>query len=374
MNLKWLLKTSLTILKNFLYDHCSKVNFSVTYKCNQLCQTCNIWNIYKKNPELKKQEFSLKEFNIFFKKNPHLIWVSLTGGEPFLREDISDIICSAIENIRNLRVISITTNGSMPEKIENDIYKILNFTENPPFLFISISLNGPQSVHNALSRVSDSYQRALETFRRLDKINKKYNKLKVGFEYTFSRFNSGRLRDTLRSLAKEDIVISLDKWTFPVAQESCYYNLSSQTRLSPNLDMLNQELNWIFKKYPKKFFENPFSLISYTYLKLAFRYANTKNRFPCAAITHSCFIDPYGMVYPCIFMLKKLGDLRTNDFSLKKILRSKKTERTKELLKRNCQGCWTPCEAYQSIVFKPSLFFKSLMKSKHEKRRDRQAK
>lgn len=122
INLIELSGTSLAVLKKFIYDRQSKVNFSVTYKCNQHCKTCNIWRIYEKNPESKEHEFSLEEFDSFFKKNRNLIWISFTGGEPFLRKDISDILCSA-NSSKGLRIISITTNGLLPKKLRMTFIK-----------------------------------------------------------------------------------------------------------------------------------------------------------------------------------------------------------------------------------------------------------
>ena len=358
INLIELSRTGLAVLKKFTYDHQSKVNFSVTYKCNQRCQTCNIWNIYEKNPESEERECSLEEFRAFFEKNRNLIWASFTGGEPFLRKDISDILCLA-NSIKGLKIISITTNGTLPRKTENDIQKVLGSPRGFSF-FISISLNGPEIIHDDLSGIKGSYQKALETFRRLSRIECSDNRLKVGFEYTLSRFNAGRFEDTLKNLAEEGITIGLDRFTFAVAQQSPYYYLPAEAQVSPNLDMLNRELNWIVKRYPKNFFKNPLGLVPYTYLKFAIEYANKRERLPCTAVTHSCFIDPYGTVYPCVFMPSKLGELRSNDFSLDKILRRRESAEVRRSLKKDCEGCWTPCEAYQAIIFKPYLLFKTL--------------
>jgi len=97
---------------------------------------------------------------------------------------------------------------------------------------------------------------------------------------------------------------------------------------------------------------NPISLIEDKYLILGKKYLETKKTpMKCNIFNLSCFIDPYGNVYPCTIFNKKLGNLRENDYNLKNILTSKTAKRIKkEIIKNKCPGCWTPCEAHQMII------------------------
>ncbi len=72
-------------------------------------------------------------------------------------------------------------------------------------------------------------------------------------------------------------------------------------------------------------------------------------RIPCRAASSSFFIDPYGYVYPCLFIEEALGNLR--DEGLSKIWRSKAAgEARTRISKGECPGCWVECEAYREIV------------------------
>jgi len=85
-----------------------KINFSITSACNSRCQTCNVWREFKKNPNITKSDLSLKEIEKIFKTFPKsIIWLSLSGGEPFLRDDLVLICKKAVENIPSLCLISI---------------------------------------------------------------------------------------------------------------------------------------------------------------------------------------------------------------------------------------------------------------------------
>jgi radical SAM protein with 4Fe4S-binding SPASM domain len=65
----------------------------------------------------------------------------------------------------------------------------------------------------------------------------------------------------------------------------------------------------------------------------------------------SCFIDPWGVVYPCIAYSKPLGRLRETGMRLEPIWIAAETAQLQgEIWQGNCPNCWTACEAYQSIL------------------------
>jgi MoaA/NifB/PqqE/SkfB family radical SAM enzyme len=71
-------------------------------------------------------------------------------------------------------------------------------------------------------------------------------------------------------------------------------------------------------------------------------------RLPCSAGSDSLFLDPYGNVYPCIFMDEKMGNAR--EAPLEAIWRSPETSEARRKVKRGeCPGCWVECEAFRDI-------------------------
>ena len=71
----------------------------------------------------------------------------------------------------------------------------------------------------------------------------------------------------------------------------------------------------------------------------------------CHALRASCFIDPWGVVYPCISYSKPIGRLRDTGMRLEPIWAGLEATRTQqEIWAGNCPQCWTACEAYQSIL------------------------
>ncbi|NTV23536.1 MAG: radical SAM protein, partial [Nanoarchaeota archaeon] len=94
-----------------------------TFICNAKCGHCFNWdNLNKHKPE---EELSLEEFEKISKSfDKKLRFLNLSGGEPFLRKDISEMCHHFVKNNPGLVSISIPTNGLLPKKIREETEKI----------------------------------------------------------------------------------------------------------------------------------------------------------------------------------------------------------------------------------------------------------
>ena len=310
-----LLSFGVKIAKRVIFPEVSRANFALTYSCNQKCKTCNIWHIYSKNSELKEAELRLDEVEKIIERN-NLIWVSYTGGEPFLREDTGEIL---MLSLNRLGMVSIVTNGYNPEFIESSVRKALNRSKDS-ILTLNVSLEGKEEVHNSMARTPSSFVNAIETLNRLNSI--KNERLKLGIEYMASRFNRGEFLNVkqISKVLKVGLTITYEQ------QASFYRNLEQNSepleklRVAPSANLIG--------------------LASYLFSKKS----SSKK---CVACQYSCFIDPYGNVNPCIFFADvKLSNLRESNYHI--II----SNECKKVIK-SCKGCLTPCETYATMVFRP---------------------
>ncbi len=79
----------------------------VTYRCNAKCYMCHTW----KHPSKKEEEFTP---DLIQKIPDGMQFINITGGEPFLRDDLDEIIAIALTKTRRL---VISTNGYFTKKI-----------------------------------------------------------------------------------------------------------------------------------------------------------------------------------------------------------------------------------------------------------------
>ncbi|MDI6738342.1 MAG: radical SAM protein, partial [Nanoarchaeota archaeon] len=79
----------------------------VTNKCNANCRHC----FYKSELNIEKEEISLSQIEKIAKTLKHpLATLMLSGGEPFLRNDIVEV-CKIFLKHNKTRRITISTNG-----------------------------------------------------------------------------------------------------------------------------------------------------------------------------------------------------------------------------------------------------------------------
>jgi len=77
------------------------LTFSLTNVCQSRCKTCNIWELYKIHPEKRNEELILEEIEEIFRSMGHIYVFNVSGGEPFLRSDITEIIAAACRLLSN---------------------------------------------------------------------------------------------------------------------------------------------------------------------------------------------------------------------------------------------------------------------------------
>jgi len=318
-----------------------ELNFAITYRCNSKCKTCGIWKVKPKN------EINLDEIKKFAKKIRFIHWIRLTGGEPFLRPDYVDIVRVLNDNL-DLFLLSTPTNGTIPNLIYNNVKEILKFFHKR--YIISISLDGPKKIHNKIRGVK-CWEAVIETYKKLSELENK--NFKVFFGYTISPYNVGYLKETVNDVKEVLPKVSLKDFHINIFQTSEIYYHNTQRKIKKDyIKKAIEEIELCIDS--RSDFLDPINIIELKYLRLARKYLKT-NRIPinCNIFNLSCFVDPMGNVYPCTIFNKKLGNLRENDYDLKRILCSKKAEATmKEIIKGNCPQCWTPCEAHQMILSK----------------------
>ncbi|MEM2175558.1 MAG: radical SAM protein [Candidatus Micrarchaeia archaeon] len=337
-----IIKSNFNVLK-FPY----KLSFAVTYHCNSKCIQCSIW---KKKP---KKELSLDEIREFTKKSNIFYWYNLTGGEPFLRRDIVDIVKILIENSKNFYLLNITTNSFNPPLIYKRIEEIISL--RPPNFIVIVSLDGDKETHEYIRRIPGSFDNAVSLFKMLRNLSKENKNFKTFLGYTVSPWNIGKIKKMFDSVKFFIPDIKPHEFHFNIFHYSSHYysNFNSKfpyTKERWKREVLS-ELETIesFKSYK---ITSAINLIEKIYLKLAKDFIKKdKTPIPCKVLQSSLFLDPLGNVFPCIIYDKKLGNIREVNYDIKKILKKKEVKKLRrEIIRLKCPNCWTPCEAYQTIL------------------------
>lgn len=153
----------------------------VTSVCNARCEHC----FYPINS--KKNELTLEEIDKLTRTLPPIRMLLLSGGEPFLRRDIVELIRLYQDRCRPFTV-SIPTNGYSAAQIVEKTREICAISPTLN-LGVAVSLDGFEAYHDRVRAVPGLYRRALECLEALLALSRSTPNLTVGVLSVFMHDN-----------------------------------------------------------------------------------------------------------------------------------------------------------------------------------------
>jgi MoaA/NifB/PqqE/SkfB family radical SAM enzyme len=136
----------------------------ITSKCNSKCLTC----FYHERIN-GKNDLSFQEIQKLSKSAPSFDKLWLSGGEPFMRKELVEIIKLFYLN-NGIKVINLPTNGILGDKIENDVARLLD--ECPDLMVhLNFSLDGLGESHDKNRGIPGNFKK---TITIMEKMRKKY--------------------------------------------------------------------------------------------------------------------------------------------------------------------------------------------------------
>ncbi len=333
-----------TLAKNIAVSNFKRLNFPykltfiATYKCQSRCVYCRIW---EKKPV---GELTLTEIEDFFKKSNKFSWIDLSGGEAVLRNDFVDIANAMITNCKNLYYLHTATNGLASALIEKKMTEVMEF--KPNWYVVTVSLDGPRELNDSLRGIKGDFDRAIDTVKRLRHLNYKNFKVMIGF--TLSGSNKGTFQQMIEEVRKEIPEMKPEDFHVNIAHVSGHYYSNNSANI-PNADLRNDVMEYRNSRGNRL---TKIGFLENKYLKMADKYLQTGKRpITCQALSGSVFIDSFGYIYPCTIYSKRLANIKDINYDLESYWNTEIVKKLRlEIEEGKCPHCWTPCEAYQSIL------------------------
>jgi MoaA/NifB/PqqE/SkfB family radical SAM enzyme len=169
----------------------TNISLTITNRCNLRCRMCGQWSeegYMHDQPGFQKQEMALPDWmRLVDELAEHGIpSLLLRGGEPFLFPGIIELL----EHIhrRGLHT-SIDTNGTLIARYAAEIACIGG-------IHLTISVDGPEEIHDALRGVKGTFARLREGINRLKEAEQQTgNPISLSGNYTISQYNLNGLGD-----------------------------------------------------------------------------------------------------------------------------------------------------------------------------------
>lgn len=324
-------------------------NFSVTSMCTFRCASCNIGRNYMADPGLADNDLTVDEVAAILDRDADTLkrvsWIQITGGEPFLRPDIAELL-DVIQRRLPHCAFWIPTNGWLPEPTAERVRSILEKCER---LGVGVSLHGARERHDAFSGPAGSYDRALETLDRLKAVRKDHPRLRLGIGFTITRDNVDDLGDVF-DLARERGV----EFTCRVALPSPLYYQINDTGTSGEkfASALERQVDDLERKMGfRGRLVSPLQYLRWRYYRGIVRHVRQPHRrqLKCRSGKTSLYVTAKGDVHPCLFMTEKMGNLRES--ALDEILGRQDNRRLMKCIARGeCPNCWVESETYRVLA------------------------
>ncbi len=164
------------------------VDLEITSRCNLRCRYCYFFD----NPEVNYQELPTEEWLQFFNELGQcgVMDVCLAGGEPFIREDLPQLIEAIVKNRMRFSMLS---NGTL---INDDIAEFIKKTNRCDS--VQVSIDGSCAEVHETGRGKGSFAKAVSGIKILQK-----HKITVAVRVTIHRHNVHDLKNTAHFLLEE---------------------------------------------------------------------------------------------------------------------------------------------------------------------------
>jgi len=342
--------------------------FYPTSRCNLKCSHC----FYHDSLNKKFNELTLEEIDKITKTMDPILQLLLTGGEPYLRHDLDQIVRIFYENCK-VPILTIPSNGWYLSKMDK---QIRNMMEWCPKLTLNqqISIDGIGADHNAIRMdkqikgPENSFEKAIKTIEHLKELQKIYNRINIGIIITFTNENQKKFKNIVKEIyeltkpdnitinlvrgdPKEKVNVNLDLNLYREAvkyRDELFYDkkMSGHARFKGNKlatagrIMLNELTNKIYEE--------------------------NKYVAPCYAGNLSGVMYPEGDVYPCEILgdEHKIGNIRDFDLDFKKLWSSHKAKKEVKFIRKSKCFCTHECFNIVNILFNPKFYPKIIKTSK----------
>ena len=351
------------------YTGLGKINpftltYSVTAACQSRCKTCKIGEMYLDDPKRKQADLSISEVEKVFRTMNPVYFFNISGGEPFLRNDLPELIDLGCAHLKP-RIVHIPTNALLPDKIYEQSRAILNNMNakySGTIFTVKPSIDGVGDQHDYIRGVKGNFKKLLKTIELLKELETEFDNFHLELGTVVSNFNIDQLDEI------EDFVHSLNVGSYRneiAEQRTEFFNIGDP--ITPTAEVYDRLMKKFSKKiianiHKKKKMAKTTEALRLTYYQLAARILREERQvIPCYAGLSNVHINYDGGVWPCCVLGydQEMGNLRDYSYDFQKLWNSDRANAVRKYIKDGNCACPLANQAYSNIL----MDFQSMLKA-----------
>lgn len=331
------------------------LTLSVTAACQSRCKTCNIGLEYQKDPRRKEKDLKLDEIEKIFRSLGHVYFLNISGGEPFLRKDLPQIVKLSCQFLKP-KIIHVPTNAIAPERIRDLAIQCLEvikrYDAKVPFT-VKPSIDGVGEIHDEIRGVKGNFKQLEKTISLLKEVEKEYPNFHLELGTVISTFNIDHLSQI------EDYVRSLGVQSYRneiAEQRTEFFNLHDSITPTPEVyeRLIKEFSNKIRQNISeKRKLAKVTESLRLVYYDLAVRILRENRQvIPCYAGISNVHINYDGEVWPCCVLgySKPMGFLREQNYNFQQMWNSAQANTVRKYIKDGNCACPLANQAYSNMI------------------------
>jgi len=327
----------------------------VTSRCNAGCSFCFYADRTTAQPG-SEPEFTTEEYRLLSERCGQIPYLLLSGGEPLLREDITEIIRSFIKNA-GTRFVTIPSNGLLPEKMSDTFDELTSMYPGTHFR-AALSVDFPDERHDRMRARDGCLDRLLESAALVRKLRDTRKNLTLEVVSVYMPENSGEHRQ-LHAWVKENI--QPDNHELHILRPHWPATLADGIDGNEFLETLHFYRS-MARRAETRWMSSVFRGLTDEWMRAMHHLVKGKRLFPCRAGSKIVVIDESGKVRLCELRPEILGDLRETGYDLTCILRSETARNLRKQINQEGCTCTWECAMVMNILMTPR-FYPGLLRS-----------
>jgi MoaA/NifB/PqqE/SkfB family radical SAM enzyme len=155
------------------------ISLEITHRCICQCSMCNIWKI---PPQVADLDLAAWLELLSSPELRHLRELDLTGGEPFLRNDLGTLLQGICDlqptNYPGLRTVAITTNGILTDRVLERTREIIGpLRDRGIDLVLACGMDAVGELHDRIRNFPGAWERLQKTLSGLHSLRKDHSNL-----------------------------------------------------------------------------------------------------------------------------------------------------------------------------------------------------